>query len=128
MLMPSYLKPVHLLVSIFKILTNSFIITPRTAKLKNLNEISSSCKSESNAALSAEVVKLTLLASLAQCLMCTHRTQLLLKNENKHTQSRGLKATYILVLHVFEQPQLSVSSLCMDDGLEGPGEFFYRYP
>lgn len=45
-----------------------------------------------------------------------------------YTQSQDLKATYILVLHVFEQPQLPVRSLCMDDGLEGPGEFFYRYP
>lgn len=35
----------------------------------------------------------------------------------------GLPAggTYILVLHVFEQPELSVGSLCMDDGLEGSG-------
>lgn len=39
----------------------------------------------------------------------------------------SLRATHILVLHVFEQPQLSVGSLCVDDGLEGPGQLLHRY-
>lgn len=38
-----------------------------------------------------------------------------------------LQVTYILVLHVFEQPQLSVGSLCVDDGLEGSGQLLHRY-
>lgn len=36
-----------------------------------------------------------------------------------------LQGTYILVLHVFEQPQLSVGSLCVDDGLEGSGQLLH---
>lgn len=35
--------------------------------------------------------------------------------------------TYVLVLHVFEQPELSVGSLCMDVGLEGSGQLLHCY-
>lgn len=35
--------------------------------------------------------------------------------------------TYIFMLHVFEQSQLSVGSLCMDDGLERSGQLFHCY-
>lgn len=40
---------------------------------------------------------------------------------------RSEQVTYILVLHVFEQPQLSVGSLCMDVGLEGSGQLLHCY-
>lgn len=37
------------------------------------------------------------------------------------------QVTYILVLHVFEQPELSVGSLCVNVGLEGSGQLLHCY-
>lgn len=65
--------------------------------------------------------------------ICATYTQSLLKRltvqENKRspTQFQHPAATYVLVLHVLEQPQLSVGSLGVDDGLEGSGQLFHRH-
>lgn len=49
------------------------------------------------------------------------------KKKGSPTQFQRPEATYVLVLHVFEQPQLSVGSLGVDDGLEGSGQLFHRH-
>lgn len=54
--------------------------------------------------------------------VCKATTEVLLE-----AREAELQGTYILVLHVFEQPQLSVRSLCVDDGLERSGQLFHRY-
>lgn len=54
--------------------------------------------------------------------VCKATTEVLLE-----AREAELQGTYVLVLHVFEQPQLSVRSLCMDDGLERSGQLFHRY-
>lgn len=49
------------------------------------------------------------------------------KNKHSPTQFQQPEAAYVLVLHVFEQPQLSVGSLGVDDGLEGSGQLLHRH-
>lgn len=79
--------------------------------------------------------KLVLTCANLMCNILRTHTQSLLKSlttkkMQTHTQKQGpegVEVTYVLVLHVFEQPQLSVGSLCVDDGLEGSGQLLHRY-
>lgn len=42
-------------------------------------------------------------------------------------QQNGQTATHIFMFHVLEQPQLSVRSLGVDDGLKWPRELLYGH-
>lgn len=45
-----------------------------------------------------------------------------MKVEKRAAEAQVKHLSYILVFHVFQQPQFSVCALSVDDGLEGPGQ------